>query len=38
MPDLILATWLGMDGAGALPARWRRWASSHGGAMEGARR
>jgi hypothetical protein len=36
--DLILATRFGMDGAGALPTRWRRWASSRGGAMERARR
>jgi hypothetical protein len=37
-PDLILATGCVMDGAGVLAARWRRWASSRGGAMGGARR
>jgi hypothetical protein len=37
-PDLILATQLGMDGAGVLPAMWRHWASSRGGAMGGAHR
>jgi hypothetical protein len=37
-PDLILAASCMMDGAGALPARWRRWVSSRGGAMGGARR
>jgi hypothetical protein len=37
-PDLILAACCVMDGAGVLPVRWRRWASSRGGAMGGARR
>jgi hypothetical protein len=37
-PDLILAAGCVMDGAGALSARWRRWVSSHGGAMGGAHR
>jgi hypothetical protein len=37
-PDLILAAGCVMDGAGVLPARWQRWASSRGGAMGGARR
>jgi hypothetical protein len=37
-PNLILATGCVMDGAGVLPVRWRRWASSRGGAMGGARR
>jgi hypothetical protein len=37
-PDLILAAGCVMDGAGVLLARWRRWASSRGGAMGGARR
>jgi hypothetical protein len=38
MLDPILATRFGMDGAGVLTVRWRRWASSRGGAMGGARR
>jgi hypothetical protein len=37
-PDLILAAGCVMDGAGVLPARWRRWASSRGGAIGGAYR
>jgi hypothetical protein len=37
-PNLILATGCVMDGAGVLPARWQRWASSRGGAMGGAHR
>jgi hypothetical protein len=36
--NVILAAGCVMDGAGVLPARWRRWASSRGGTMGGARR